>query len=42
MASSEAEMYNRSPPLGIGFCRIRVDDNAAFIIAKVFSHSLLH
>jgi len=42
MASSDGEMYNRSPPPGVGFCKIGVDDTAAFISAKVFSHSSLH
>jgi len=42
MPSLEAEMYKRSLYPGVGFCRMGVDDIAAFIVAKFFSHSSLY
>jgi len=42
MALSETEIYKRSPPLGAGFYRMRVDDTVVFIATKASSHSLLH
>jgi len=42
MVLSETKIYKRSPSPGASFCRMGVDDIAAFIATKASSHSLLH